>query len=203
MAIRITHIHLKSAAKWYYHRSVQELKCSLASLMWWVTIADLPWPSKCQSLKERNNTCYGGNDLPEGSRLKGSSTRVFRKANKTRLPLCDIMTSVYFQALLLSSHPSLGGLRNMKCLKWPILYREVRKYYSPAAVTMATGWGEETKYLVQSRANWTFRDTSSYCSPETGGRTTDAHTSFRSIPPYNCTYHSYTGRDLPGKRSNI
>lgn len=118
------------------------------------------------------------------------------------LPVTSWHLSI-FRALLLSSHPSLGGLRNMKCLKWPILYREVRKYYRPATVTMATGWEEETTYLVQSRANWTFRDTSSYCSPETGGRTTDVHTSSRSIPPYNYTYHSYTGRDLPGKRRKI
>lgn len=116
------------------------------------------------------------------------------------LPVTSWHLSI-FRALLLSWHPSLGRLRYMKCLKWPILYREVRKY-SPAAVTIATGWEVETTYLVRNRANWTFRDTSSCCSPETAGRTKDAHTSSRSNPPYNCTYHSYTGHDLPRKSHN-
>lgn len=72
-----------------------------------------------------------------------------------------------------------------------------RQSRGPAAVTMATASGsEKTRYLVRSRANWTFRDTSSRCSPETGSRTKDARTSCRPSPPCSHTCHSYTGRDL-------
>lgn len=72
-----------------------------------------------------------------------------------------------------------------------------RQSRGPAVVTMATASGsEKTRYLVRSRANWTFRDTSSRCSPETESRTKDARTSCRPSPPCSHTCHSYTGRDL-------
>lgn len=61
-------------------------------------------------------------------------------------------------------------------------------------VTRANG---KTRYLVQSRANWTFLDTSSDYSPERGSRTEDAHTSFLPILPCSHTCHNYTVHDLP------
>lgn len=67
----------------------------------------------------------------------------------------------------------------------------------PAAVTMATGADRKARYLVRSRADWTFLDTSSDCSPETQSRTEDAHTFSLPTPPCSHTCHSYTGRDLP------
>lgn len=159
--------------------------------MWWGTLA-----FKVSVSKRRDQFLTWWQGFPW---RRGFAERLMEQGF---LPVTSWHLSI-FRALLLSSHPSLGGLRNMKCLKWPILHQEVRKYYSLAVVTMATGWEEETTYLVQSRANWTFRDTSSYCSPETGGRTKDAHTSSQSNPPYSYTYHSYTGRDLSGKRKKI
>lgn len=75
--------------------------------------------------------------------------------------------------------------------------------WRPAAVTMATNkWIGKTGYLVRSRANWTFRDTSSCWSPETGRRTKDARTSSRPSPPCSHTCHSYTGRDLQRKQED-
>lgn len=96
--------------------------------------------------------------------------------------------------------PPQDGLRHVKRLKWPMLYQEGRTKYRPAAVTMATGADGKTRYLVRSRANWTFRDTSSYCSPEKVSRTKGAHTSSQPIPPCSHTCHNYTGHDLPRER---
>lgn len=59
---------------------------------------------------------------------------------------------------------------------------------------------KKSGHLVRSRANWTFRDTSSCCSPETGRRTKDARTSSRPNPPCSHTCRSYTGHDLWGKQ---
>lgn len=96
--------------------------------------------------------------------------------------------------------PLQDGLSQVKCLKWPILYQEARAKYRAAAVTMATGAQGKTRYLVRSRANWTFLDTSSYCSPEKVSRTKGARTSSQPIPPCSHTCHNYIGHDLPRKR---
>lgn len=93
------------------------------------------------------------------------------------------------------------GLRDVIHWKWPILHQGVRTECRPAAVTMVTGVDGKTRYLVRSRANWTFLDTSSDCYPETGSRIEDAHTSSQPIPLCSHTCHNYTGHDLPwGKK---